>query len=757
MCRRILLAAIIALLTPIAFSHAETAPAKVDPLKKLLEEKFTPQPTQKPTTFDKKDYHPIAPKQSSPPQPNSGQPGRGGQLAPANDLSITSNAPSFSIVSAEPRSLLFQVADNRAGGNHVTIAESNVPNQPNAGVRSLPSAESFVVAQQGTPSGQGAAIANVYLVQLKPNATEQQIKSMLSKYNLTPIPGGLPGLYILRLRGPQVVVGPNQNAFTQKTLLDLRREPIVQSAAVDTTLSTRSVPRAATTSINSGDISYVWSWKSTKATVNGLTSSTPAKLADGNWGLKAIRMPPVWTIIQNYRAANPNAVRPKVAVFDTGFANHDDLSFNAIRNPLNASPPTAATVSVFRTCESGHGNHVAGIIGATFGNGLGIDGIVPQAKIDAIVSLTPESLIEDPTLSSSTADTRIMLFGNVLPVIYSYLYDSSASTDLRVVNLSLGYNIPYEGDPNSIPGLAQNIANQAVMFAGLARQFEKTVLFVAAAGNDSEGRTTPLDAKWSSPIVWAATELKLATGPLKNIIVVDASNRFGERATFSNLSKRSAVSAPGIDILSTLLPGEISYAACQGTSQATPHVAGVAALLFELDPTKKPGDIADILIASATKPSKAPGAQIIPKSPRLDALEAVLRLSPSNLTRLADLNRDGRVNIEDMKIFAKHMAMIADNRAKGTVFTADLNGDGVVDANECNWPLIDLNGSGSASLALTDAKFVQGQYRTDLDVMALAWTDKTKDFKTALKEIGLDVALQTADAPGQKVAAQACQ
>ena len=147
MCRRILLVAIIASLTPVAFGHAETAPAKVDPLKKLLEEKYTPPPTQKPTTFDKRDYHPIAPKQNSPQQPNSGQPGRGGQLAPASDFSV---AVASSAADAAPRSLLFRVADNRADNGLLTLT-SNVTNQPNARVRPLPSPESFVVAQQGRP------------------------------------------------------------------------------------------------------------------------------------------------------------------------------------------------------------------------------------------------------------------------------------------------------------------------------------------------------------------------------------------------------------------------------------------------------------------------------------------------------------------------------------------------------------------------------------------------------------------------------
>jgi hypothetical protein len=81
----------------------------------------------------------------------------------------------------------------------------------------------------------------------------------------------------------------------------------------------------------------------------------------------------------------------------------------------------------------------------------------------------------------------------------------------------------------------------------------------------------------------------------------------------------------------------------------------------------------------------------------------------------------------------------------------------VVDGNECNWPQIDLNGSGTASLSLADAKFVEGQFRTDLDVLALAWTDKTKDFKTSLKETGLDVMMQASETTPLSASSQGCR
>jgi hypothetical protein len=148
-----------------------------------------------------------------------------------------------------------------------------------------------------------------------------------------------------------------------------------------------------------------------------------------------------------------------------------------------------------------------------------------------------------------------------------------------------------------------------------------------------------------------------------------------------------------------------------------------------------------------------------PGAPRADALEAVLKLSPANLTRLADLNGDGKVDARDVAIFAKQMSALTNNRTKGTPFTEDLNGDGVIDANECSWPQIDLNGSGTASLSTADARPVQGAARTDVQVMELAWTDKKKSFASALQDAALDAAIKAANDPAAvaSVPGQGCR
>jgi subtilisin family serine protease len=748
MSRRILLVAIVASLASISYSHAQNTQSKSDRLKKLLDEKFIPPPSQTktPPTVDKKDFHWIAPKTAP-------VPGRQGRLPPARDLSSA-----FDLVAnnATPRISLQRLTDSRSTGGSATVrtdvAESVLLNvHPQ-----LPTVSRHLQIAQAP-----AARRNSYIIQLKPNFTEQQLNALLAKYNLT-ITSGRSSYLLLRVVRNVAVAGSGDaeklsDILNQQIIRDLRREPIVATATVDTTVTRPSVPQSSNTKVERDGTVYNWSWKNNPTIAlgtAGLTASVLTTRLDGNWGLKAIRLPPVWTIIARYREAKPNLVRPKLAIIDTGFAKHEDLAINLLGSPNDiGAVPVASSLSA--NCVTAHGNHVAGIAGAVHGNGIGIDGVIPQAKIDAVP--WSDVLIKNDDPGATSEDTRTTYFSEALFAIVSYV-ERSARSDLRVVNVSLGYNFGArpvtEGDPEKIAGLNDTIEAQAVMFASLAKKHENRILFVSAAGNDSRGRAAPYDAKWSSPIVWAAMQLPPSRRP-KNILIVEANDRDGQRWEDSNIGGH--VAAPGVDILSTLWPGDNAYGACPGTSMASPHVSGLATLLFELDPSKKPAEIADIIKTSAIKPSKAPGAPVVLGAPRLDALEAVLKLSPDNLTRLADLNRDGKVDIDDLKILAKQMAALADNRANGTAFTEDLNGDGVVDGNECNWPLIDLNGSGTASLALTDAKLVQGMYRTDLDVMALAWTDKIKDFKTALSETGLDKALQAADTAPQNVSAQGCQ
>jgi subtilisin family serine protease len=721
-----------------------------DRLKKLLQQQFTPPPPPRHDgpTIRKFDW--IAPKSDQHPAPR----------APKGYLDRPYRFVENTLRDA-------RVASDAAAGGARRSAQADHPSQPP------------VPPQHAVP----AIGHNSYVVVLKPNANADQIRSLLQKYKLN-ITKTVPGLHLLRVErtddDPSAAAGPPAQGreglariLNPPIVQHLRHEPIVDSAFVESALSIKSVPKAKNTSVVSQGVTFNWHWRdglgaalspgtavdpaptqttgsvsgSAPVPNSGAANSAPAsstQLLDGNWGLKAMRLPPVWTIIQRYRIAKPKLPKPKLAILDTGFFPHEDLNFNALRSPDGVSAPNVtATSSVSGDlCDLAHGNHVAGIAGAVWGNKVGIDGAIPEAKIDAVpftVAYGVDS--SSPDDADVARAEHLNMFVDIANDLSDYLDDSTQNPDgLRVINLSLGYNFIssgiLEGDPDDIPELSTLIQDEAKQFAHLMKRYESSVLFVVSAGNDSAGRATPIDAKWASSIAWAATQTPGSARP-NNVLVVEAVDRNGLRADFSNTGGH--VSAPGVNVLSTLSTGASAYGVCSGTSQAAPHVAALATLLFELDPTKKATEIADVIKSSAVKQASGPGA------PRVDALEAALKLSPSNLTRLADLNSDGKVDVHDMEIFLKHLTELNNNRAKGTQFTEDLNGDGVVDDNECSWPQIDLNGSGTASLANADARPVQGAMRTDLQVMQFAWTDKKQTFDKALHQTGLDVAISAAN------------
>jgi subtilisin family serine protease len=184
--------------------------------------------------------------------------------------------------------------------------------------------------------------------------------------------------------------------------------------------------------------------------------------------------------------------------------------------------------------EEGHGTNVAGIIVAHKGNGIGIEGAAPGAKVLAIRVL-------DANNSGSTDQEAAGI-------------DAAVAGGAQVINLSLN------AGPNVVTTiLPGNVLVQAIEHAAAAG-----VVIVAAAGNNN----VPLCAQ---PL------LKY------KILCVGAVNRARQRASYSNYQVRVDIVAPGGElapdegIISAQLGG--GYSAMAGTSQATPQVAAAAALL----------------------------------------------------------------------------------------------------------------------------------------------------------------------------------
>ena len=285
----------------------------------------------------------------------------------------------------------------------------------------------------------------------------------------------------------------------------------------------------------------------------------------GNWGLELIRVPQMW----NLNAALEKRGRYTVTgVLDGGFSAHPDLVYHANITPANFANPLPPMMD--------HGTQVAGIIGAQFNNGNGIDGINPFARL-LVRAILPTNMLPETAWSQFiTAD---------LPAIVE------ARNDLKVVNISSGFNYGNtQLDPstdqqiqNLIRGLSNTLRAQLITFALDSTRF-KIPIFVVSAGNHENPnvRTARQHAQWNSPFSYLA----LTDPAFINIIVVE-SFKFDQNAP--GMSTRSFfspynghLSAPGENILSTSFTQP--YKLDRGTSFAAPHVTGLISYLYSIDP-----------------------------------------------------------------------------------------------------------------------------------------------------------------------------
>ncbi|MGC0206841.1 S8 family peptidase [Streptomyces levis] len=278
-----------------------------------------------------------------------------------------------------------------------------------------------------------------------------------------------------------------------------------------------------------------------------------------------------------------------VAVIDTGYVAHSDLAANIVGgydfisdtavsvdgNGRDSNPADPGDWYNAGECGAGvpastsswHGTHVAGTIAAATHNGKGIAGIAYGAKISPVRVLGKcggydSDIIDAITWASGGTVSGVPANANVA----------------KVINMSLG------------GGGACSTATQSAINGAVNRGTS----VVVAAGNENT------NASGSSPANCA------------NVITVAATNRAGSRASYSNYGTVVDIAAPGGEtrtttangILSTLnsgtkTPSSENYAYYQGTSMATPHVAGLAALMKSAVPALTPAQIESAIKANA--------------------------------------------------------------------------------------------------------------------------------------------------------------
>ena len=321
-----------------------------------------------------------------------------------------------------------------------------------------------------------------------------------------------------------------------------------------------------------------------------------------------------------------------IAVIDTGIDyNHPDLSANMYRN---ASECTANGVDDdgnghVDDCfgintvnggsnpmdDYGHGTHVAGTIGSVGNNSTGVVGVNWSVNLMACKFLDAAG------------------FGTTAGAI--------ACLDYVKTMKERGANIVATNNSWGGGGYSQ------ALYEAIKSHQQAGILFVAAAGNGNA---------FGSGINNDQTPFYPCAYDLSNVICVAATTRQDDRAPFSNFGRRTVhIGAPGTEILSTTPNG--AYELLDGTSMATPHVTGTAALLKAADPERDWRAIRNLILTGGDDVASL--AETITQK-RLNAFGALTCTNSAVLSRLSPVQNtvNGSVGIPiDLSMLNIHCAV----------------------------------------------------------------------------------------------------
>lgn len=386
----------------------------------------------------------------------------------------------------------------------------------------------------------------------------------------------VPGEFVIKLRPATMFMTANGlerslNAKVKKTISAEQRLVLVQRPVIENKEASLKV-LAANPLIEIAEPNFIY-------TVNGAATQMPSEAQIAQlWGLKNVGQtvdgdggkfaakPGIDIDAERAWRIETGSQEVVVAVIDTG-VNYNLPIFNGniYVNKAEADGQPGVDddgngcVDDIHGCDFaandgdpmdvyGHGTHVSGTIGANGANGQDIVGVAWN------VTILPVRFLDDQ--GGGTLDNAILSI------------DYATKMKANLISASWGGG-----------GFSQ------LLMDSITRARDAGILFVAAAGNDGNNN----DASPTYP----------ASYQVDNIVAVAALDPTGMLADFSNIGKASVhIAAPGVDILSYTMKGRESWS---GTSMATPHVTGVAALLLSQDLTQSYTTIKNRLLSS-TRP-----------------------------------------------------------------------------------------------------------------------------------------------------------
>lgn len=392
---------------------------------------------------------------------------------------------------------------------------------------------------------------------------------------------------------------------------------------------------------------------------------------DQLWGLASINAPAAWDITTGSSST-------VVGVIDTGIdANHPDLADNIYTNPGenpadgidNDNNGYVDDIHGWNFYDNnnnpndlnGHGTHVSGTIAGVGNNGVGVTGINWNAKILPL------------KIGGSSQSNGTLSLGAAVNAINYATMMKNRGVAIRVTNNSWGG----AGTSNSL--------YNAIMANGNAG-----LMFVAAAGNSGTNND-------------AGTHQYPSDYALDNVISVanlTQSNGLADSSCYGATSVD--LGAPGSGIISTFRGG---YASLTGTSMASPHVAGSAALIFSYASYATVAQVRAALLNTATPTASLAGKTVTGGRLNLAAALATFVTAPP-----AGASVTGRVYNDANKNLKRDTTEAG---LGGVTVFLDLDGDKVIDAGETQtvtatdgtYTLANLSSAGS-SAALTRVRAI---------------------------------------------------